>query len=239
MRRSFPYQIRKIHRYLGLLLGFQFLMWTLGGLYFSWSDIDEIHGDHERKPPKLLRTDYGLVSPQVVLDKLRHKSPLMAVISLQVIELLGQPVYQISYHDQADIRTVKQVQLADAVTGNLRSPISKDEAIAIAQNAFDGVADVEKVEFLTAANAHHEYRKSPLPAYAVSFNHPSRTTVYVAAQLGTVQKFRNEKWRKFDFLWMLHTMDYSSRDNFGNLLLRVFSIFGLIMITNLVHRLSK
>ncbi len=61
-------------------------------------------------------------------------------------------------------------------------------------------------------------------------NHPSRTTVYVAARLGTVQKFRNEKWRVFDFLWMLHTMDYSTRDNFGNLLLRAFSGFGLLTI---------
>jgi hypothetical protein len=70
----------------------------------------------------------------------------------------------------------------------------------------------------------------PLPDYAIQFNHPSRTTVYVASELGTVQKFRNEKWRIFDFLWILHTMDYSTRDNFGNLLLRAFSIFGLLTI---------
>jgi hypothetical protein len=48
--------------------------------------------------------------------------------------------------------------------------------------------------------------------------------------LGTVQKFRNDKWRVFDFLWMLHTMDYESRDEIGNLLLRLFSILGLITI---------
>jgi uncharacterized iron-regulated membrane protein len=54
--------------------------------------------------------------------------------------------------------------------------------------------------------------------------------VYVASELGTVQKFRNKPWRIFDFLWMLHTMDYEGRDNFGNLLLRAFSIFGLITV---------
>jgi hypothetical protein len=52
----------------------------------------------------------------------------------------------------------------------------------------------------------------------------------VSAELGTVQKFRNQKWRVFDFLWMLHTMDYESRDNFGNVLLRTFSIFGLVTV---------
>jgi hypothetical protein len=52
----------------------------------------------------------------------------------------------------------------------------------------------------------------------------------VATELGTVQKFRNNKWRVFDFLWMMHTMDYEGRDNFGNILLKIFSIFGLITV---------
>ena len=66
--------------------------------------------------------------------------------------------------------------------------------------------------------------------YAISFDHPSKSTVFVATELGTIQKIRNDKWRIFDFLWMLHTMDYQGRDNFGNILLRGFSIFGLFTI---------
>lgn len=40
--------LRKTHRYLGLFIGIQFLLWTAGGLYFSWTNIDKIHGDHFR-----------------------------------------------------------------------------------------------------------------------------------------------------------------------------------------------
>jgi hypothetical protein len=69
-----------------------------------------------------------------------------------------------------------------------------------------------------------------LPAVAVTFEHPTATTVYVATELGIVTKYRNDKWRIFDFLYMLHTMDYQTRDNFGNWLLRAFSIFGLLTI---------
>jgi hypothetical protein len=29
---------------------------------------------------------------------------------------------------------------------------------------------------------------------------------------------------------MMHTMDYEGRDNFGNILLRIFSIFGLVTV---------
>ena len=120
--------------------------------------------------------------------------------------------------------------MANAETGDLRPALAKNEAIEIAKASFSDDAQVKQVEYLTTTNGHHEYREQPLPAYAVTFNHAGNTTVYVAAELGTVQKFRNNKWRIFDFLWMLHTMDYQSRDNLSNWLLRAFSIFGLVTI---------
>jgi hypothetical protein len=120
--------------------------------------------------------------------------------------------------------------LAHAVTGKLREPLNQQEAVAVAARHFNGQPAVIGTEYLTTTNSHHEYREQPLPAYAVTFTHPSNTTVYVSTELGTVQKFRNDKWRIFDFLWMLHTMDYESRDEIGNVLLRIFSIFGLITI---------
>ena len=42
-------RFRKVHRFLGIFIGIQFLFWTVSGLYFSWTNIDEIHGDHYRK----------------------------------------------------------------------------------------------------------------------------------------------------------------------------------------------
>jgi hypothetical protein len=120
--------------------------------------------------------------------------------------------------------------LADAQTGSLRPPLSKEEAVAVAKRYFVDESKVINVESVDSIHPHHEYRSGELPAYSISFEHPSKTTVYVATELGTVQKFRNDKWRVFDFLWMLHTMDYEGRDNFGNILLRVFSVFGLITV---------
>lgn len=90
----------------------------------------------------------------------------------------------------------------------------------------------QRVEYLTSTNGHHEYRAKPLPAYAVTFRQPAHATVYVAAQLGTVQSVRTDPWRIFDMLWMLHTMDYEGRDDFNNGLLRTFSVLGLLTVTS-------
>ncbi len=55
---NFSLTIRKAHRYLGLFLGIQFLFWTISGLYFSWTDLNEIHGDYFKNldySPKLFK----------------------------------------------------------------------------------------------------------------------------------------------------------------------------------------
>lgn len=223
------YLTRRTHRYLGLFLGIQFLMWTIGGLYFSWSDMDYIHGDYQRKAPPTLQVKDSLVAPNTVLQNLKAVHPIEQVLSLQLVDVLGQPCYRVEImHGMHH----KMFFLADARTGKIRPALSKKEAITMAQQQFNGKPDIVSVQYLTATNGHHEYRESPLPAYAIRFAHPSRTTVYVATEMGAVTKFRNEKWRIFDFLWMLHTMDYQTRDNLGNVLLRVFSIMGMFTIAS-------
>ncbi|MEO0001705.1 MAG: hypothetical protein RL766_1751 [Bacteroidota bacterium] len=236
MAKSTHFFIRRSHRYLGLLLGLQFLLWTIGGLYFSWSNMDEIHGDFQKKKVPLLKSDLALVSPSIVLDSIKKIHSVDSLVSIQLIDILGEPHYQIrcvsAIHDTLTHKHERGLMnhLAHAVTGKLREPLNQQEAVAVAARHFNGQPAIMGTEYLTTTNSHHEYREQPLPAYAVTFTHPSNTTVYVSTELGTVQKFRNDKWRIFDFLWMLHTMDYESRDEIGNVLLRIFSIFGLITI---------
>jgi hypothetical protein len=236
MAKSKHFYIRKAHRYLGLVLGIQFLLWTAGGLYFSWSNIDEIHGDFQKKNVPLLSSDIKLVSPSMVLDTIRKVHKIDSLVTIQLIEILGKPYYQVrcmsGKHDMGTHAEHMDLMnhLADAETGILRGPLTKEEAIKVAAVRFNGMPKLKSVEYITNTNKHHEYRENPLPAYAVTFNHPTNTTVYVASELGTVQKFRNDKWRLFDFLYMMHTMDYKSRDDFNNLLIRIFSVFGIITI---------
>lgn len=224
----FQRKLRKTHRWFGVILGVQFLLWTIGGLYFSWSDMDEIHGDHQKAHIHPMDGNLKLANPAEIIEKIKAKDTVNFVFELKLIQILSNPIYQITYskiHDRD-----KKVQLANAETGDLRPALSKKEAIEIARNSFSANAKLKKVEYLTSTNGQHEYREQPLPAFAVSFDHPTNSTVYISSELGTVQKFRNDKWRIFDFLWMMHTMDYQTRDNFSNWLLRGFSIFGIFTI---------
>ena len=59
-----------------------------------------------------------------------------------------------------------------------------------------------------------------------------KTLVYVDQATGAIAARRNDAWRRFDFFWMLHTMDYSSRDDFNTPWLIVFSVLGLLSVSS-------
>lgn len=233
MRHTRQYYLRRLHRYMGVTIGIQFLLWTIGGLYFSWSDMDEIHGDYQRQPAPLLVPDSaGWVSPSVVLANLLAAGERPdSVLSLRLVPVLESAYWQIIFFEKnAHHRHSHKTRLADAKTGALRPALSKEEAVEVAARQFNGTPTLLSAVYLDETPPDHEYRENALPVWAVTFEHPSKTVVYVAAELGTVEKFRNEKWRWFDWLWMLHVMDYESRDHIGNWLLRAFSVLGLLTI---------
>ncbi|WP_340201706.1 PepSY domain-containing protein [Ascidiimonas sp. W6] len=210
--RKVAIRIRKTHRYLGIFLGIQFLMWTVSGLYFSWTDIDEIHGDHLRNPSPQVQGFDSLISP----DKLPFKQPIFA---LELREIASIPYYWIN----------KEV-LVNAHTGILKKGITKEEAIAVANQQMKEDLKVSEVERILKTDKHHEYRGRPLPAYVISYKSPENVKAYVSEKDGAFQRVRHQSWRWFDFLWMTHTMDYEGRDNFNTTLLRIFSLMGVFTV---------
>ena len=72
------------------------------------------------------------------------------------------------------------------------------------------------------AGPHHEYRERLLPAYVISYKSDESIKAYVSVADGKFQTVRHRSWRWFDFLWMTHTMDYQTRDNFNTTVLKSF-----------------
>lgn len=225
---NFKYFLRKAHRYLGFCIGIQFLLWTLGGLYFSWTQIEEVRGEHLRKKPETFKIDGNLISPQIIIDKIRQTENVAGVTKIQLIDILGKPFYEIKF--QAGDK--QKAMIANAFDGGIRPNVTKEEAEQIAAAALVNPLKIKETLYLTEGNVggHHEYRSGALPVWAINFESSDNLVVYVIAENGQIASFRTNEWRVFDFLWMLHTMDYNERDNINNYMLRAFSIFGIITI---------
>jgi hypothetical protein len=205
-------KIRKTHRYLGLFIGIQFIMWTVSGLYFSWTDIDEIHGDQFLNQEIVHKDFTQLKSPSEI-------SKISGINSIELKDIAGIPHYWIN-----------DAKLINAETGELRNEISEKEALEIANKNMRADLKVSGVEKINEVGDHHEYRGGPLPAYVISYDSSGNIRTYIAANNGGFETLRHRDWRWFDFLWMTHTMDYEGRDDFNNIILRSFSILGLITV---------
>ena len=204
-------KIRTAHRYLGLFLGIQFLFWTISGLYFSWTELDEIHGDHFKKV-KVKNQFKNLLSPS-------EFNFSAAINSLELKEIADIPYYWINGN-----------KLINAYDGDVKDSITKQEAIIISNNNILDEYKISDIEIINEVGNHHEYRGRPLPAYVISYEGSDKLKSYISIKDGQFQTVRHRSWRWFDFLWMTHTMDYESRDDFNNKLIRAFSILGLITV---------
>ena len=68
-----------------------------------------------------------------------------------------------------------------------------------------------------------EVQNLSAPLWQVSFNDELNTRFYIDPNTGSVSRVRTDTWRLFDFMWMLHIMDYKNRTNFNTPWLVAFS----------------
>ncbi len=205
------YWVRRAHKWIGLLIGVQALLWMISGLYMVVVPLDVIHGDHLVHAP---RTHIGASGARVPLTALHEAYP--GITSVRVKRLLDK--------DVVEIRQDKKVSLVDAVSGMTISPLDRATVRALADAAYAGTGKLRAIDWVT--DAPREVGARPVPLWAVRYDGAGKDTLYFSPFTGELVARRHELWRWFDFLWMFHIMDYAERENVNNSLLRVASITG-------------
>lgn len=208
---------RRWHRRLGVIVGIQFLFWTISGTYFAWFHIENVRGNYDKN-----------ATIDIELNKNSTYYPLGSVIQNSKLDVIDKASL-ITAHNKAVYSLTKNkddVELYDALTGELMS-FGKEDAITIAKNDFAPDSEIQSVHYVTERGG--EYAGA-LPAWRIDFNNLKATHIYVHENTGLVTSRRNAIWRGFDFLWMLHILDFNDRSNFNNWLLKIMSVLGLVSI---------
>jgi hypothetical protein len=199
-----PALARTSHKWLGLLLAIQAVFWTAGGLYMTAVHIDIIHGDRLVRPIPVPPLDFS-----ALMDPGALASGDAETVRLET--QLGRPVYIVAGTSGS--------RLVDAQTGAQLSPLGEAAARARADAHFAEQGQIVSAELLREAPG--ELRGRPAPLWRVQFEGAWKPTLYISPQTGELMAKRHDLWRTFDFVWMLHIMDYETRDNVNNILLRI------------------
>jgi hypothetical protein len=206
---------RVLHKWLGLLIGLQVVIWLASGLYMVAVDIDFIHGD-----PLVRNMQQTVMVPKASsLDMavLMTRYPDATRIGLRPV--MGKTFYTVTTPDHR--------YLLDPQSGKLASPLDEATATAIAKYHFDGQAPIRKASLITT-NPPMEIQTRRLPLWRIDFDDRLASSFYIDPYTGALATRRHKYWRIFDYLWMLHIMDYDERTDAHNPLLIFAQVTGLL-----------
>lgn len=210
-----PFWVRRTHKWIGLLIGVQALLWMISGVYMTVISLDVIHGDHlAHVNEEPLRSG----QQRVDLTQLAQRFP--GFDNLKLKNFLGKEVYEVGVGSKTF--------LIDARSGVQISPISRELVLERAKEIYQGEANVREITWITQAPQEVASRAMFAPMWAVRFDDRANSTLYFSPHSGELLARRHDLWRWFDFLWMLHIMDYDTRTDVNNTLLRVAAGVGLV-----------
>ena len=206
----------KLHKWLGVFVGLQVLIWLASGLYMVVVDIDFIHGD-----PLVRNMPQAVALPdasQLSVATLRNRYPEATRIGFRPV--MGKTHFTVTTPDDR--------YLLEPLSGRLISPLDEETAREIAKFHFNGDAAISRAS-LIASNPPMEIQSRRLPLWRIDFDDRFSTSFYVDPYTGSLATRRHQYWRIFDFMWMLHIMDYKERSNAHNALLIAAEVTGLVL----------
>lgn len=213
MKRIF--WLRKTHKWLALIAGVQVLLWSISGLYMTVVDLDIIHGDHLVKEQRTELIDSAKIVP-IVKPIIEQLAPIRSISLKTYFE---QSVYE--------IRSNKKITIVDALTGEIKEKLTAKVMEQQANKIYAGDANISSIELLAAYPGEIGGRKQPV--WQVQYNDWSQATLYFHPQSGRLISKRTDLWRTFDFLWLLHIMEYKGVGGVTGIFFRVFSIISILM----------
>ncbi len=209
--RISPLLFRQIHKWVGLILGLQFVLWTLSGSVMALLDSEKVGGHsaaamHGPTAP----WPTAMVAPSLVVGS---------------VPVNGLTLHRIGARAVYEVQRTGPAMLFDAVTGD-RITVDSRLATLIATEMVK--APVRAISRLPKANL--ESRDHDGPMWRVDFADTENSAAYVSAETGRLLVVRGDTWRTWDFFWMLHNMDYISRKSFNHPLI-IFVAFGTLWLS--------
>jgi hypothetical protein len=220
---------RKIHRWLGLLMALQITAWMMSGLWFSIFPIEVIRGEHLTRPAEALELS-GLegLEPAAAVGRALDEhfgGRRWTLSAVHWIRQGGKLYWRVGGESEGS----PFVRLVSADDARVQPMLSAAAAERAALSWLTAPAEPESVEWIGEAGETSEIRGRTTPVWRVHFAQPEALSLYLDPWTAEIVARRTDRWRVFDFFWMLHIMDFENREDFNHPLLQVAAALGLII----------
>lgn len=222
MSARFHKWVRQLHKWAGLILVLQILFWIAGGFIMSAIPLEMVHGKHLAKQSSA--SPWPADQPYFSLDDAKN-SASFDVTSIELLTVAERPVYVLKGNGE--------VSYLDAMTGNPVAPLNEQHIRQLSENYYLKSHPIKTIGIIDESV--HEAARAEIGSWQVIFDDWLDTTLYLHPTTGKLLHVRSDLWRVFDFVWMLHIMDYEEREDFNNPLLISFAFASLLFtITGII-----
>lgn len=204
----------KLHRWIGLLIGVQVLLWLLSGLMISLLDPVKVSGEQWAS---IIKHEPRVIDSASLLELTELPVELLeGTVGIELTMRNGEPFYL--------FKSAASETLVNAMDGSIVLT-GKTDAERLARQDFSGDGEIISSEPGMAPDM--ETRGNSGAYWRVNFSDRANTAIYLSASTGRILERRNSYWRIRDFFWMLHIMDYSGRENFNNFLVIAIALIAI------------
>ncbi len=220
--------IRKIHKWTSVVVGIQFLLWLLSGLYFNVMDHSKsaarTYRNHMVQNAEIEKS--RLIEPKVILQQFQP------TVSLALIQLLDTPYYLLTHQQGLYQHFSNEHSLVNAYNGN-KTVIDEVMASQLAQQSYNGPGEISST--LLIKGSLEDFPKEKNNAWQINFADEINTSVYVDAHSGRIIGHSDDNKRLADLFFMVHFMDYGKEGSFNNFAIIAFAFMTLwLSLTGLI-----
>jgi len=230
--------LRKLHKWLALIVGLQLLIWITTGLLFTLVDGEKSHGQIYRAKHQ---KEQAPVLPEQLLTNIELLEKIPSNISKQGVSSIELKVFHQQWYYQ--LNTTIGRYLFSVETGQ-QLIVQKNLASSLILKNYNGPGKLTKLALLTPPIAEFSHIKGKL--WQAHFSDDINTHVYLEQNTGRIFSHTNDISTYNDILKMLHFMDYDQSGHFNSwwiitmaILACLLSFTGLFWLINNHYRKLK
>jgi len=201
-----------LHRYLGLIVSLQILVWSLGGFFMAFWDFSDLYVGPAPTP---IQWEKIALPGTEIKRYLPEKSSIKAV---RLLNLGEEPFYLVE-------RIAAKPLLLDQ-QGQIQSPLSPELASTIARFEYVGQGPLQSIDLLPNSKGNYV---SSVPVYRARFGDKQKTEIYLDPDSGSLLGRRKAVWRWYNRFWNWHLMKYTPHQQSNKMVLLSFAVLAFLV----------
>lgn len=207
-------RLTQLHKWLGLIIAVQLLLWLISGFTLSLIDFNKSGGRIYQK---------NIIHPSTQFpDAFIHQEHLSRIITDRFISDKVDTIKLVNLHGGwfYQVQLANRVKLFESLSGDI-AYFDKAFAIETAQASYVGSGKLTSVDELPEGTLSRWGDDGKL--WQVSFDDDLATNVIISQSTGKVLRHRNLYTDVSELMFTLHFMDYQKQHSFNHLWIILFA----------------